>query len=124
MLQDLIEEGKLSPGHGRALLSVLETPFRIRLARRAARGGLTVRQIERLAARRLKRIAALAAAGAAAPKPTKADANFRAALAELEKHLGTKVIVKPQVGKIPGQLILEYYDEAHLYGLYDRLMKA
>src|SRR5713101_1562656 len=50
-IQDWIEEGKLSAGHGRALLAVAETQLRMRYAQRAARGGLTVRQIERLASR-------------------------------------------------------------------------
>jgi ParB family transcriptional regulator, chromosome partitioning protein len=53
-IQDWIEEGKLSAGHGRALLAVVDSPLRMRYAQRAARGGLTVRQIERLAARRAR----------------------------------------------------------------------
>src|SRR5713226_1590378 len=51
-IQDWIEEGKLTAGHGRALLAVLDSQLRMRYAQRAARGGLTVRQIERLASRR------------------------------------------------------------------------
>ena len=58
-IQEWIEEGKLSAGHGRALLSVPDPPLRMRYAQRAARGGLTVRQIERLAARRAKGAAQL-----------------------------------------------------------------
>src|ERR1700739_4617077 len=50
-IQEWIEEGKMSAGHGRALLAVPDTQLRMRYAQRAARGGLTVRQIERLAAR-------------------------------------------------------------------------
>src|SRR5712671_7171167 len=50
-IQDWIEEGKLSAGHGRALLAVQDSQLRMRYAQRAARGGLTVRQIERLASR-------------------------------------------------------------------------
>src|SRR6201998_3140358 len=51
-IQEWIEEGKMSAGHGRALLSVTDAQLRMRYAHRASRGGLTVRQIERLAARR------------------------------------------------------------------------
>src|SRR5438094_6592705 len=51
-IQDWIEEGKLTAGHGRALLAVPDAQLRMRYAQRAARGGLTVRQIEKLAARR------------------------------------------------------------------------
>src|SRR6266849_3898972 len=53
-IQEWIEEGKLSAGHGRALLAVQDPQLRMRYAHRASRGGLTVRQIERLAARRAR----------------------------------------------------------------------
>src|SRR5579863_5350835 len=51
LIQDWIEEGKLTAGHGRALLAILDPQLRMRYAQRASRGGLTVRQIERLASR-------------------------------------------------------------------------
>src|SRR5206468_8088679 len=42
-IQEWIEEGKLSAGHGRALLAVAAAPLRMRFAQRASRVGLTVR---------------------------------------------------------------------------------
>src|ERR1700686_2056578 len=57
-IQDWIEEGKLTAGHGRGLLAVQDSKLRMRYAQRAARGGLTVRQIERLASRRSRNIGA------------------------------------------------------------------
>ncbi len=114
-IQEWIEEGKLTAGHGRALLAVADTQLRMRYARRASRGGLTVRQIERLAARRAR------TGGAAADVPR--DANIRAALDELQRHLGTKVLLREKTKVRPGQLVLEYYEDAQLMGLYDRLMK-
>ena len=114
-IQEWIEEGKLSAGHGRALLAVADTKLRMRYAHRASRGGLTVRQIERLAARRAR------TGSAAAGVPH--DANIRAALDELQHHLGTKVLLREKTKVRPGQLVLEYYDDAQLMGLYDRLMK-
>ena len=116
-IQEWIEEGKLSAGHGRALLSVPDPPLRMRYAQRASRGGLTVRQIERLAARRAKGAAATPAA------ESQQDANIRAALEELTRHLGTKVLLRERTKLRPGQLVLEYYDDGQLMGLYDRLMK-
>src|SRR6201990_2227912 len=53
-IQERIEEGKLTAGHGRALLAVLDPQLRMRYAPRASPGGLTVRQIERLASRRAR----------------------------------------------------------------------
>ena len=114
-IQDWIEEGKLTAGHGRALLAVPDSQLRMRYAQRAARGGLTVRQIERLAARRSR--------SAKAPAAVPADANIRAALEELQRHLGTKVLLREKTKVRPGQLVLEYYDDGQLMGLYDRLMK-
>jgi ParB family chromosome partitioning protein len=114
-IQEWIEEGKLTGGHGRALLAVPDPQLRMRYAQRAARGGLTVRQIERLASRRSH--------GARAATETHLDANIRSALDELQRHLGTKVLLHEKTKTRPGQLVLEYYDDAQLMGLYDRLMK-
>jgi len=51
------------------------------------------------------------------------DVNIRAALDELQRHLGTKVLLREKTKVRPGQLVLEYYEDAQLMGLYDRLMK-
>src|SRR5712691_194959 len=114
-IQDWIEEGKLTAGHGRALLAVPDSQLRMRYAQRAARGGFTVRQIERLASRRSR--------GGHAPAEAHLDANIRSALDELQRHLGTKVLLHQKTKIRPGQLVLEFYDDAQLMGLYDRLMK-
>jgi len=115
-IQEWIEEGKLTAGHGRALLAVPESQLRMRYAQRAARGGLTVRQIERLGSRRSRN----AKAAAEAPH---LDPNIREAIEELQRHLGTKVLLRQKTKVRPGQLVLEYYDESQLMGIYDRLMK-
>jgi len=114
-IQDWIEEGKLTAGHGRALLAVVDSQLRMRYAQRAARGGLTVRQIERLASRRARSARMLT--------ETQVDPNIREALQELQRHLGTKVALRQKTKQRPGQLVLEYYDDRQLMGLYDRLMK-
>ena len=106
-VQEWIEEGKLSAGHGRALLAVPEQLLRLRYAHRAARGALTVRQIEKLQP----------------PSPPQLDPNMRSALEELQRHLGTRIILRLKTKVRPGQLVLEFYDDAQLMGLYDRLMK-
>src|SRR5271170_4025135 len=115
LIQDWIEEGKLTAGHGRALLAVADSPLRMRYAQRASRGGLTVRQIERLASRRSR--------SASPATEAHVDANIRAAIEELQRHLGTKVLLRQKTKVRPGQLVLEYYDEKQLMGIYDRLMK-
>jgi len=114
-IQEWIEEGKLTAGHGRALLAVPESQLRMRYAQRAARGGLTVRQIERLASRRSR--------NAKAAAETHVDPNVREAIEELQRHLGTKILLRQKTKTRPGQLVLEYYDDGQLMGIYDRLMK-
>lgn len=114
-LQQLIEEGRLSAGHGRALLAIADGKLRLALAQRAAKGALTVRQVERIASHKAR-----------PAKPGQAaelDANTRAALEELERELGTRVLLRPPRGKRAGQLVVEYYDESHLMGLYDRILR-
>ncbi len=113
---DLLEEGRLTPGHGRALLGIDEPALRQALAQRAARRGMTVRQLERFAARRAR-----AAKKPAIVEPV-LDANTRAALEELERHLGTRVTLRSKSRLRPGALVIEYYDDAQLAGIYDRLM--
>jgi ParB family transcriptional regulator, chromosome partitioning protein len=115
IIQEWIEEGKLTAGHGRALLAVIDPQLRMRYAQRASRGGLTVRQIERLASRHAR--------GRKEKAEIQIDPNVREALDELQRHLGTKIFLRERTKLRPGQLVLEYYEDAQLMGLYDRLMK-
>jgi ParB family chromosome partitioning protein len=114
-IQALLEEGRLTAGHGRALLAILDSKARLELARRIARGGMTVRQVERLAARGLK------------PKggspPPSIDPNTKAALEELQRRFGTRVHLNPLRPGRPGQLAFEYYDASDLTRLYEQLMR-
>src|SRR6184192_4639783 len=116
-IQEWIEEGKLTAGHGRALLAVPEQQLRMRYAHRASRGALTVRQIEKLAARRAQ------GKQPHPPAPAHLDANIKNALEELQRHLGTRISLRQRTKIRPGQLVLEFYDDKQLMGLYDRLMK-
>ena len=114
-IQQLIDAGRLSAGHGRALLAIEDTRLRLALAERAARGRLNVRQIERFATRRR-----------AAPPPAApaVDPNVRAAIEELQRALGTRVFLRPRRAGRPGVLGIEFYDDQQLVGLYDRLLAS
>jgi ParB family transcriptional regulator, chromosome partitioning protein len=107
-IREMVEDGRLTAGHARALLAIESEPVRLETARRAARGSLTVRQIERLATRRHR---------TQAPAPT-IDANTRAAIDELQRVLGTRVTINPHAQGRPGQIIVEYYTEGDLDRLY------
>jgi ParB family transcriptional regulator, chromosome partitioning protein len=112
---DLLEEGRVSAGHGRALLAIADGKTRLALARRVARGGMTVRQVERFAARILKPRVPTASL---APDP-----NTRAAIEDLERKYGRRVRLHPSPGGKSGQLIFEYYESSDLARLYDQLMR-
>jgi ParB family chromosome partitioning protein len=112
----LIEEGKITAGHGRALLAVEDRQLRSDLALKASRGKLTVRQLERLGTRRGRNRSQQSEI--AAPDP-----NRQAAIDELQKHIGTRVTLQMPAKGRPGQLSLEFYDEEQLNALYDRLIR-
>jgi ParB family chromosome partitioning protein len=114
-IQDMLEEGRVTAGHARALLSINDPKERLDMAKRIARGGMTVRQVERLAAR----------ASRTRPTPTiiVVDPNTKAAIDEMQQRFGTKVFVMPLRPGRPGQLIFEYYEASDLTRLYDQLMR-
>jgi ParB family chromosome partitioning protein len=112
---ELIEDGQLSPGHGRALLSITDPQLRLSLAHRAARGRMTVRQLERSGSRRAR---------AAVPQSVEpqVDANTRAAIEEMEHMLGMRVRLRQPTKNHPGELAIEYHEDSQLVWLYDRLV--
>ena len=114
-VQNLLEENRISAGHARALLAILDSSERIALARRIARSGMTVRQVERIAARSSKPHAAV-------PVQWQIDPNTKAAIEELQRHYGTRVLVHPTLGGRPGQLVFEYYNTSDLTRLYEILI--
>jgi ParB family chromosome partitioning protein len=115
-LLDWIEEGKITAGHGRALLAIEDRKLRHDLALKASRGKLTVRQLERMATRRSRSRGHHSQVEAY-------DPNRQAALDELQKHIGTRVTLHMPTKGNPGQLILDFFDEEQLNGLYEHLMK-
>jgi ParB family chromosome partitioning protein len=110
----LLEEGGLSSGHGRALLAIADPVMRLDVAQRIARTGMTVRQVERLATRPPR--------SRAIPSINQPDPNTKAALEELQREYGTRVLIQPRRSGRPGHLIFEYYDDSDLTRLYDQLM--
>jgi len=113
-IQRLLEEGSLSAGHGRALLAIADSKLRSEVAKKAANGGMTVRQVERSAARP-PRQPAIASAETEEP-------NAKAALEELQKRFGTRVLLQKKIGG-GGQISFEYYNDSDLARLYDQFMR-
>ncbi len=118
-IQGMIAAGKLSAGHGKALLAHGAGPARVALARTAAVGEMPVRRLEALAKR------AGDAALAAAKEPLPGSSGRLAVVQDLERQLsqqlGTKVKIVSSKGAKRGVIKIEFYGVDHFDGLLARL---
>ena len=115
-IQKLVEEGKLSAGHGRALLLSEDKDVQRRAARHILEKGLSVREAER----------AVKAANATATAPKRTiitkDANIRLAETKLQRALGTNVKINPNGKGNAGKIEIEYYNLEDLDRLFQMLV--
>lgn len=106
-VQDAILAGRISEGHGRALLGLGEPQAMVALCNRIEREGLSVRQTENLCKPRQ-------------PQPTVSretyeqtlDANVRFLQHRLRDALGTKVTIRPRDSG--GMIEIQYYSDEDL----------
>lgn len=96
-----VEQGLLSAGHARALVSVKPEELQIDAARQVMRNGLSVRKTEELAKKLMR-----------PPKPLTDEMSIRVdyvaeVTRRLERALGRKVLLS-ETGK-KGRIVLEYY---------------
>jgi ParB family chromosome partitioning protein len=111
---DAIGTGRISAGHGRALLG-LDPPRQADLLALTERRGLSVRQVEELA-RRLREEPGTAGPARAA---VTLDGEMERVEEDLRRSLGTKVrLTHSRKG---GRIIIEWYGEDELGRLYERL---
>ena len=108
-IQDMVERGELSAGHGRALLAFADEELMVAVARKAAAEGLSVRQLEKLAKK-----AAQESSGKEAPVVSRCT-YFDEVELSLHEHLGRKVRVAGNGKK--GVLQIEFYGEEDLQRL-------
>jgi ParB family chromosome partitioning protein len=116
-IQALVESGRLSAGHGRALLAIEGEALRLDWARRAATTGLSVRELESAAADEKH------AAGVLSRKNTKPakDPNLVAAEERLSLRLGAPVDIRPRRSG-GGALVITCADPDELVRVFDLLM--
>jgi ParB family chromosome partitioning protein len=118
-VQRLVEEGKLSTGHARALLGVDDSDIQRRVALNIIEQSLSVRETERA----IKRIIAGAnPTTATVPAAKRDDANVRAAETKLRRRFGTQVRVLPSQTGTGGKIEIEYYNDGDLNRLYQLLI--
>jgi ParB family transcriptional regulator, chromosome partitioning protein len=107
----LVSEGKLSPGHARALLSSNASPSEItRIAETIVEKGWSVRETERWSKRKIK----------APSLPKIQDPNEAAAGDRLRLALGAKVEIIAK-SKETGEIRIHYYSQEELMRLYNVL---
>ena len=114
----LLEEGRLSAGHARALLSAPTKSAQRNIAQRVIEEGLSVRQTEAA----VKQVIRYTDEGEPEPKKEHADPYkmYRdAAAKELSDRFGRKVSIVQ--GSKKGKIELEYYDDNDLNALLDLL---
>ncbi len=110
-VKEALLNGRISEGHARALLALEDPQVQVAALRTVLRQGLNVRQTEELVQRLLETRPARPSAPAPAPEIRALEERFCQAL-------GTRVHLRP--GKKGGKLIIYYYSEEDLQGLYER----
>lgn len=110
-IQDLISRGTISAGHAKALLSLPTETDQVRVCNLVINKGLSVRETEKLVARRTS--------GALKLKEIKKDSYIEDITSQLQHILGTRV--KIFHGKKRGSIQIEYYSLEDLNRILDIL---
>jgi ParB family chromosome partitioning protein len=119
-IQKLLEEEKLSAGHGRALLLTGDADAQRRIAKTAIEMSLSVRETENA----VKRIGKNKQQPIVNKDVTKEiDANIKAAETKLKRHFGTNIRIIPDKKEVGGKIEIEYYSQPDLDRIYDLLLK-
>jgi ParB family chromosome partitioning protein len=119
-VQALVVDGKLGPGHARALLSVGAADKMKELAERVTREGLSVRQVEEMV--RVPAPGERAAPATAEKAKVAKDVHDRAAERKLEQRLGTRVVIRR--ARRGGRIEVAFYSEEELQRLFEILTDA
>lgn len=120
--KELLESGKLSEGHAKALLSLKDENKRKKLADRILSEGLSVRATEKISRIERRRTQATDTDDPISP-PSNQDPLFREVAEQLTDRYGTKVSFHRAPGKDCGSITLEYYSEKQLIELVDLLLR-
>lgn len=104
-LQSYLIDNQLSPGHGRALLTVENKNTRVTLAKKAIEEKMSVRELEKVVKNIKKDTQPLKAAKNKSPLIIELEDN-------LQKTLGTKVLISH--GRKKGKIEIEYYSNDDL----------
>ncbi len=108
---DLLRAGRLSAGQARPLLALGSEDEQVRLATKAADGGLTARALEKLVS-----------AHPSKPKSAEVDPDTAAAAERLTRSLQTRVTIRRRGAG--GTVQIAFHNEEELMRLFELLVKA
>jgi ParB family chromosome partitioning protein len=118
-IQNLVKEGRLSPGHARTLVTLETEDLQRRLARQIIEGALSVRATEEL----VKKAGSKGHNGSPTRSVAAVDPNVRAAETKLRRILGAQVkILQAADGR--GKIEIGYSGEQDLNRLYDLITRG
>lgn len=112
-ISEMVQEGDLGAGHARALLGIEDPDVQLDMAKKAADEKMTVRQVERAAAKEKK--------GDPMSFTERGDSYYREVAMSLQEHFGRKVFVDGSRAK--GRLIIEFYGRQDLQDFLDQYME-
>ena len=117
-----LEKGELSPGHARVLAGLESQELMDSLAAETVKSGLTVRQLEKLAAQQKAPKKKLSLPEKAAKEESAwGDSGYREMEISLGETLGRKVRIRK--GSVGGVLELEFFSPGDLSRLAEKLTK-
>ncbi len=114
--KEMVRNGRITMGHGRALLAIANLQDRKSLARKAVKQEWSVRQIEQRIRSRISQSAA-----SKGDSKNEGRAHLQDLQRSLGEHLGTKVQIQPGRKKGQGKLVISFYDLDQFEGLMRRL---
>jgi len=125
LLQEDLDDGRLSVGHARALLGVAEPERQVALRHLVLQRGLSVRETEQLVQRARAGQGPTRATPPAAALPPAEALQFQAVQEMLERRLATRVVIQRKGGGEAGsgRIEIEYYSLDDFNRLYELLVR-
>ncbi len=117
-VQAALMEGKISEGHGRALLALDDPDMQRRVLKQVIEKGLTVRETEAL----VRRIVQGDKTERKPPEKPSLPPELQAVERAFRDMLGTKVEVRK--GKRGGQIVIHFYSDEELQAIYEAIVEG
>jgi len=114
-VKEALLQGKITEGHARAMLSLRSEKAQLQVLRAVLKSGLSVRQTEEMVRR-------LTEEPRPKPSPDRKPPELKALEDEFRQALGTKVNLTR--GSKGGRLVIYFYSEEELQGIYDLIVRS